>query len=498
MSDSENTTPENPQQKGERSFYWQGERNKRLFQLGCLWRRQGFNQSDIEEELLPFNEERCAPPLTKQEVQRIASNACRYAAGDGKTSVFRASWPRPLGEAAFHGVAGEIVRVVEPQTEADPAAVLMQLLVAFGNAVGRGPHFTAEADRHALNLFNVLVGETAKGRKGSSWGYIPRIFEVAQLRDGLGINVNNGLSSGEGLIWAVRDPLPQNEDPGVEDKRLIVFEAEFASTLRVMERDGNTLSPVIRNAWDTGNLASLTKNSPARATGAHLSIIGHVTRNELLRELNRTELGNGFANRFLWTCVRRSKQLPEGGQIPNEALQPLAEGLAEAVRFGQGVGEMKRDEEARGLWHQVYGPLSEGKPGLFGAVIARAEAQVMRLACISALLDRSQVIRRPHLEAALEVWRYAEDSARFIFGDALGDPVADEILRALHNAGSAGLTRTQIRDLFGRNRSGATYGQALSLLAKDGLIRCEVQPTDGRPVEHWFAVETTTETTCVV
>ena len=42
-----------------------------------------------------------------------------------------------LGERAFHGLAGEFVKVLSPHTEADPAALLVQTLVAFGAAVGR-------------------------------------------------------------------------------------------------------------------------------------------------------------------------------------------------------------------------------------------------------------------------------------------------------------------------------------------------------------------------
>ena len=79
----------------------------------------------------------------------------------------------------------------------------------------------------------------------------------------------------------------------------------------------------------------------------------------------------------------------------------------------------------------------------------------MRLACLYVLQDRSPVVRREHLESALAVWRYCEDSARFIFGDALGDPVADEILRALRRADD-GLTRTEINNLLGRNRAASS------------------------------------------
>jgi hypothetical protein len=148
---------------------------------------------------------------------------------------------------------------------------------------------------------------------------------------------------------------------------------------------------------------------------------------------------------------------------------------------------MQRDAEARTLWHQVYGELSEGHAGLFGAVTSRAEAQVMRLACLYALLDGKDVVERVHLEAALTLWHYCEESARYIFGMATGDRFADELLLALQEAESDGLTRTQIRDLFNRRHGGA-IDAALTVLSETGRTRFETEQTGGRPVTRWFAV----------
>jgi hypothetical protein len=93
-----------------------------------------------------------------------------------------------------------------------------------------------------------------------------------------------------------------------------VTEGEFANALKVMTREGNALSPLIRSAWETGKLRTLVKNSPARATDAHISIIGHITRQEQRRLLTETESANGFANRFCFMAVDRSKCLPEGAE----------------------------------------------------------------------------------------------------------------------------------------------------------------------------------------
>jgi 5S rRNA maturation endonuclease (ribonuclease M5) len=422
------------------------------------------------------------------------------------SSMLPEGWPE-LNRLAVRGVLGDLVRAIEPHSEADVVALFIQGLIAFGSTLNRAAYFSAEADRHHMNLNAVMVGETAKGRKGTSWGYVRRIFAAVDP-DWATTRVLNGLSSGEGLIWAVRDEITKDEpvrekgrptgeyqtvvvDRGITDKRLLVLESEFASTLRVMGRDGNTLSAVIRQAWDFGDLRTMTKNCPAQATGAHISIIAHITKDELCRLIEASEASNGFCNRFLWLCVRRSKSLPEGGLFDETALAPLIQRLHAAVRFGRGTGELRRDEGARAIWLAVYPELSEGKPGLLGAVISRAEAQVMRLACLYALQDMSYVVGPEHLTAALALWEYCEASAKYIFGQRLGDPIADELLTALRKHHD-GMTRTDIRDWFGRNRKAYEIDRGLTLLAKQGLAKMEESQSGGRPTERWFAVSRAT------
>ena len=135
----------------------------------------------------------------------------------------------------------------------------------------------------------------------------------------------------------------------------------------------------------------------------------------------------------------------------------------------------------------MYAELSEGKLGLFGAVTSRAEAQVMRIACLYAVLDLSREINAEHLGAAKAVWKYCEDSARFVFGDALGDPLADELLGLLRQS-LQGLTRTELNNALGRNKASAYIGRALALLAEYGLAKGKREETPGRSAERWFAV----------
>lgn len=430
-------------------------------------------------------------------IEAIARATSQSQRGASVASV--ASWPAPIAEAAYHGLAGEVVRTIEPHTEADPVALLVQFLAAFGSCLGRGPHYQVEGDAHHANLYAVLVGDSSKARKGTSWGRVRALFEM--LDDPWATRcVHSGLSSGEGVIWAVRDPIMGREkqgkgasaqyveaeiDAGISDKRLMVVESEFANVLRVMGREGNTLSRVIRDGWDKGNLAVMTKTSPAVSTGAHLSIVGHITGDELRRYLDRTEAANGFANRFLYLCVRRARLLPHGGDLDESALRDLAQRLAVAIGAARQIGRVRMDDATRAAWERVYPELSEGRPGLVGSVTARGEAQVIRLATLYALTDGTDTMNLHHMKAALALWTYAEDSAHYVFGDSRGDPLADALAQALRDAGRQGMTRTAIRDHFGRNADASRIDAALSVLSASGAVMKSKVQTGGRAAEIW-------------
>lgn len=399
------------------------------------------------------------------------------------------NYPSPPDPCVYRGAIGDLVRAIEPHTEADPVAILVQALAAFGNVIGRSPHFRAEATKHHANLFVVLVAPSSKGRKGTAW---------AQAREALAHadpawRVVSGLASGEGLIWHVRDASTQDDgDAGVDDKRLFVIEPEFAKVLKVADRDGSTLSPVLREAWDSGCLATLAKNVPAQATDAHVSLVGHITADELRRYLTATESANGFGNRFLWVCARRARYLPDGGEPDAAVLFDVRQTLRLAVEHGKTLGECRRDTGAGERWRAVYRHLSEGRSGLLGSMTGRAEAQVMRLAMLYALSDGQATIERDHLDAALALWRYCFDSARFIFGDSIGDRVADDIRAFLIEAGDSGMTRTEISHALYGNRKRGDIARALSRLHESGLARCVVDNSGaGRPVERWFVVPAT-------
>ena len=146
------------------------------------------------------------------------------------------------------------------------------------------------------------------------------------------------------------------------------------------------------------------------------------------------------------------------------------------------------DPEARRIWETIYSGLSDGKPGLRGAMLARAEAHVRRVAALYAVLDLAPEVRRDHLLAALAVWDYVEASVRYVFrGEALGDPDADEVLAELRRAGDGGLTRAELRDRFGRHWSSDRLGAAAGLLEERALVVRSQESGRGRPATRYRA-----------
>lgn len=409
-------------------------------------------------------------------------------AGEARRAAPPDPWPAPPSDAAFHGLAGRLVDFVNPFTEADRVAVLGTFLAAFGCAVNAGPHARVGPERHPARIFVALVGASSVARKGTSWAPIREIMNQADP-EFIAERIVSGLGSGEALVHAVRDP-DGDKDPGVLDKRALVFAPEFASILRVMGRQGSILSGIVKEAWDSGRLQNTVKTNPAKATGAHVSIVAHTTGDELARDLSDTDARSGFGNRFIYLAVRRSKLLPSPPPWDEAPVRDLAREVTSALEQARREAGLVRDPEADARWRTEYAQLTRERFGLSGILTSRAEAQVLRLSLVYALLDGSAAIRLPHLEAALALWEYAERSAEFIFGTKTGDPIADRILGEVT---FGPVTRTDINQMFGGHVTRQRIEAALRVLAEAGRVRRVIEQTGGRPVERIEPLRTAVE-----
>lgn len=402
-----------------------------------------------------------------------------------------------LSDKAFHGPLGEIVRAVEPSTEADPCAILVHLLAGVGMLAGRTRWRFAGGMEHHGRLFVCVVGDTATARKGTSWQVARRVLE--KVSESFGENVLSGIGSGEGLIDAVRDAVTEQvlsrksnsyeavERPGVLDKRLLLVQQEFGRVLAIAERKGDTLSTIMREAWDGGTLVVRTRTNPICATNPHVACVAHITADELRLRLATVDLFDGFANRFSFHLVGRDKHLPFGAplEVPSEPVEAIRRAIFEPSY----EGAFEIEGEARDLWDAAYAEFGKPIAGPVGAALGRRDAIALRIALIYAICDDADGIRLPHLEAALALVEHAEASARALFGESTGDRVADRLRAALRAAGAGGLSRSQLSAELGRNTPKDALDAALLALEGAGHARRERrQGAKGAPCEVWFAM----------
>ena len=387
-------------------------------------------------------------------------------------------WPAPvLDDKALFGVVGRTVEALRPHTEACDAAILALLLTELGNAIGRTPHIRVESDRHTCALFVALVGRSARGRKGTAGSRVRGLMNEAA--DGWAANAPfSGFGSGEGVITE----LAAGDRKG---HQLLVDERELSVLLTIANRENSILSAVIRNGWDGLPLRRRIKGERMVVTDYHLSAVGHITDDELRRKLTVTEMANGFGNRWLWVYSDRSRRLPFGGDFGPDQMKYCGDELTKALALAERVEQITFGASARPRWEQIYNLVADSElPGLIGAITNRAEAYILRIALIHAVLAGSRVIDLPHLEAAWALWRYSEDTCRHIWGDLTGDPDLDKLVAAVRRAGDVGLSFTEAYErVFAKHRSVAPIA---ARGVRAGLLRIEREETDGRPREVMF------------
>lgn len=397
--------------------------------------------------------------------------------------------PQP-DEAMFHGVLGEIVKSVDPYTEASQPAVLIHLLAGCGAMIGRGPHMVAGFAKHPPSIWALVVGGTSLGAKGTA-DMTARTFLSAADDEFIAARLLPALSTGEGLIHQVRDPEMGDDgtviDAGAPDKRLFVVLPEFRTVMAQAKRDSNTISPTLRLAWDSPWILSVpNRNTPYKATAAHIIMIAHVTPGEFRARIDPAEIAGGLLNRYLIIYSRSSKDLPDEPVYPEDDLRAYGKRLREAINEARGLGEkrVQMTSAARELWKDSYSALknptgarSEDEEGIIASAVVRARPHVLRMALTYALLDQRQIVDREHMAAALALWRYSLDSARWLFRAA--NPDLARLRDFIDEAGAAGRSRDQIaNDLFAKHIKKDELDRILAQLGDE--YEEFVVPTKGR------------------
>ncbi|MGB2590961.1 MAG: DnaB-like helicase N-terminal domain-containing protein [Candidatus Acidiferrum sp.] len=390
-------------------------------------------------------------------------------------------FPAPLAKIALQGVVGKFVEAALPCIEADESCLVYQFLTAMGNVMGKNNHARFGPDIHYPNLFTLIVGDTSAG-KGQA-------FSATKLLMGLidpswTSHCKYSAASGEAIVKMASEI--------GDDGRLCLAMNEMSVLLNGAKRDGSNTSGYLRMGWDGIPLENNRARSSEVARDYLLSLIGHITPEELTEIFANVDWYNGMANRFLWATVRKSKTVSRSEKLPNFAdVSKTIQDLLSLPRIGQ----VRFTDEGGRYWDEWVHGLTD-HDGKLGASQQRIRPNALRIAQIYAALNERRLslglsghyaIEPEHIAAAIEiVTRSRESIAWFLDRPMKIDArvAMDEVakFRTDMNKHGGQMTGRQLAALF----SHKTPEQRMEIASRaGGKIRSRPSAKGGRPADVW-------------
>lgn len=378
---------------------------------------------------------------------------------EGEFSDYVLSRPE-LHNVALFGILREMVDAACANSEAVRPTVAIHILARFAATIGRSAYIQIGDQQRHLRMNALIVGPTAKGRKGTSAEMPNALFRLTEnlLVGCWPLRKLSGLATGEGLIHLVRDAVYAEDgkelDAGVPDKRLFCDISEFAGVLAQARKEGAVISTVLRDAFDGVMLVTPTKTSFCQATDTHIVVIGSVPETEIVKTLTSTDITNGLANRFPMFYSTRDKIVPMPKATDPRLMDSFAEHLSWAIYEAGKQTQISMDADALEYWSDIYHALEEkAHPPAVASLLARQSTYTLIFSALLALLNRQTVVGRDHLDAALAWVQYWEDTTLFVFSNGEQNEQAiklkglkDQIVDAIATLGGLKVKHSDVAD----------------------------------------------------
>ncbi|MFC1507968.1 hypothetical protein ACFL5R_01925 [Pseudomonadota bacterium] len=333
---------------------------------------------------------------------------------------------QPVG---FYGVLGSAAQVLCDGYRALPSFVALSLMARICASIYKGNVKVVNGEQETELRMNALLVMKTGGGKGLGEGRAELLIERSGLLSQLDEDEiplfatvhEGGLSTTEGIVADLRDEsTDKNGDiiPGVNDKRRVYLEEEFANIFSKTQSSNSNLSATIRRLFDGGSLSPLIKHDRISCTDPHVSIIGHITPKEFLEKLTSNDLYNGFSNRFITLMGIPKPVIAFPTKLDKEAISHLSEELVSAVKWCNAEErQLTMSDCFKELWEVEVVRISElgASDSLEATLMVRAPHYAIMISGLFAALDKTCTMEEKHLRAALAWIDHWHDSVRYLF-----------------------------------------------------------------------------------
>lgn len=410
--------------------------------------------------------------------------------------------PPVPSQDCLYGLIGHIARAGSENSEANPFAIALHAITFLGCCLGRTVHLQIGDTIHSPIIFSLHVGRSGRGRKGDALSLVRKLHKsIVGKSQAVAPGLHTGgLSTREGLIYLIHDGYVEgrNEVPPVQDKRLWIIEPEFANVLQQTRREGNTLSPALRELFDSNSLKPATKGNRIGVAEPHVVLSAGITPTELTSGIPVRELLNSFANRIVMISAERLQFTPFPEPTPKAVVEQLGDRIIEVIEFANkrcsndaDSFQLTLSSGARNLYQDLYtGELAvQLADEKIMTLLERRAPVLLRIAMIFAAADLASEIDECHLNAAAAWTRYWADSADYIFAANRSENCSDEITILAERitkflSAKEDASRTELTvDCFGGHVAKPKLDQALTqlLTSSPPIVVVTVIPRIGGP-----------------
>lgn len=493
----------------------EGQRNATLARLASAMRRVGMSELEIRVALAQVNQNRCTPPLSQREVERIANSIARYEPDQVAVALAENHWDQMYVEAPSD----------EEVDATDPGAIPDHLLRVPG-FIDQVMTYTLETAPYpertlafcgALALQALLAGRKVRDPMGNR----SNLYILGLANSGVGKDharkVNQCILYEAGLAECLGNGFASGE--GIEDRLLV----QPAVLYQVDEIDGLLLR--IGQARDARHeqIVSMLLQMYSSASGVYvmrakagrertvinqpsLSIFGTAVPKQFYAALSPRLLTNGFLARMIvLECRCRGTGREDGDRPVPASILETARWWAE-FRPGSAPGNLRdwhpeprlvsHTDDARAQFRTIreqadaaYKRAEEQGDPVAMAIWARAYEKARRLALIYAC---SANHLNPVIDSAAVAWagEFVQHQTRrmlFMAGSHASESEFDakrkrllEVLAQWRDQhGDAWMPFWRInRRLPWTNRE---HEEVRATLLEQRLIEAQVMPTRGRP-----------------